>query len=61
MEAAALRPDRQIRLQELRPRLLPCAHDRAGIPHAHLRDLLACIEEFGVPGFDVAELKGGSP
>ena len=48
----------RIRVLELRPRPLPCAHDRSGVRHKHLSELLACIEKFGTPGFDALPVEG---
>jgi|HubBroStandDraft_3_1064219.scaffolds.fasta_scaffold1323307_2 hypothetical protein len=43
-----------VRIYRLEPR--PCRHELAGQrPHASAREWLACLEEFGVPGFRVTE------
>jgi hypothetical protein len=44
-----------VKLFTLTPR--PCVHESAVLPNAHptLRSRLACLDEFGVPGFEVRE------
>jgi hypothetical protein len=49
-----VRGRRRVRIYRLEPR--PCQHELAGDrPHSSSREWLACLEEFGVPGFLVTE------